>query len=158
MSLHERIIQLLDQNNIDYKLSHHEYARTSEEAAKIRGSKPEQGAKALVFWADGEPIQIVIQGNLKVDKEKFKEIYGYSKLKMVSAEELKEITGVEPGAVPPFGNLFEPPIKMYCNLGFNDIIEFSAGDHRKSIQMKYKDWLDLVNPIETTIADYGERT
>lgn len=155
MTLHEKIIQLLDQNNIDYKLSEHEYVRTSEEAAKVRGNKPEDGAKALVFWADGEPIQIVIQGNQKVDKDKFKEIFGFSKLKMVSAEELKEISGVEPGAVPPFGNLFEPPIRIYCNVGFNDIIEFNAGDHRISIQMKYKDWLDLVTPIEPLKQSFG---
>lgn len=155
MTLHEKIIELLTQNNIEFKESHHEYVRTSEEAAKVRGNKPEQGAKALVFWADSEPIQIVIQGNQRVDKDKFKEAFGFSKLKMVSAEELKEISGVEPGAVPPFGSLFTPPIRVFSNVGFGDIIEFNAGDHRISIQMKYKDWLDLVNPL---IADYGERT
>ncbi len=155
MTLYDKIKQLLDQNHIEYKEAHHEPVFTSEEAAKVRGSKLEQGAKALVFWADGSPIQIVIQGNQKVDKEKFKSLFGFSKLKMVSADELKIISSVEPGAVSPFGNLFDPPISVYVNEGFSDIIEFNAGDHRISIQMKYKDWLDLVNPI---VADYGERT
>jgi Ala-tRNA(Pro) deacylase len=155
MTLTEKIQLLLDQNQIEYKLSHHEYVRTSEEAAKVRGSDLSQGAKALIFWADSSPIQIVIQGNQKVDKEKFKTLFGYSKLKMVSADELKQISSVEPGAVPPFGNLFEPSIKVFCNAGFGDIIEFNAGDHRVSIQMKYKDWLDLVDP---SVGDYGEGT
>ncbi len=154
MNLTERIVDFLTKNKVEYKLSHHEAVRTSEEAARVRGNKPEEGAKALVFWADSSPVQIVIQGNLKVDKEKFKNLFGFSKLKMVSAEELKQVSSVEPGAVPPFGNLFEPPIKVFCNEGFSDTIEFNAGDHRISIQMKYKDWLDLVNP---SIGDYGER-
>lgn len=154
MSLHDRIKNLLDENKVDYKETHHEPVFTSEEAAAVRGSKLGHGAKALVFWADSSPIQIVIQGNQKVDKEKFKNLFGFSKLKMVSAEELKQISSVEPGAVPPFGNLFDPPIKVFCNSGFSDTIEFNAGDHRISIQMKYADWLDLVNP---TVGNYGER-
>lgn len=154
MTLFEKIQNFLNQNNIEYTIKEHEPVRTSEEAARIRGNKPEEGAKALLFWADGEPAQLVIQGNLRVDKEKFKQKFDIKKLKMVSADEVKEISSVEPGAVPPFGNLFSPPIRVYCNEGFSDKIEFNAGNHGISIQMKYQDWLDLVNPI---IADYGER-
>lgn len=152
MDLYHRIKNLLYSNNIEYKETHHEPVFTSEEAAKVRGSNLSAGAKALLFKTENEYIQIVIQGNLKVDKEKFKEHFGYSKLKMVSAEEVKEISGVEPGAVAPFGNLFEPPIKVFCNEGFSEIIEFNAGDHTKSIQMKYKDWKRLVRPV---LGDIG---
>ena len=34
---------------------------------------------------------------------------------MVSAEEVEQIASVKPGAVPPFGILFEKPIKVYAN-------------------------------------------
>lgn len=153
MSLYQRIKNLLDSNNIEYKETKHEPVFTSEEAAKVRGTDLSAGAKALIFRADDQYIQIIIQGHLKVDKDKFKEQFGYKKLKMVSAEEVKEISGVEPGAVAPFGNLFEPAIKVFCNEGFNAIIEFNAGNHKISINMKYDDWKNLVNPI---IGSYGK--
>src|SRR3990167_10932213 len=113
--LYEKIIESLKKNNIDYKEIRHEAVHTSEEAVKARGCKPEEGAKALVFWADKNPIQIIIEGNKKVDKKLFKELNSIRDLQMVSKEDLINIAGVEPGAVPPFGILFNTPVKMYCS-------------------------------------------
>lgn len=151
-SLYERIIKFLDESGVAYKEVRHDPVFTSEEAAAKRGSKLDEGAKALLFWADENAVQIVIQGDKKVDKDKFKELFSIKKLKMVSADEVKDISSVEPGAVPPFGNLFIPPIPVYCNKNFmnnaeHDMMEFNAGDHSISIRMKKQDWQNLVKPI-----------
>jgi len=153
MTLYQKIHDFLENNKIDFNESHHEAVFTSEQAAAARGNPLEEGAKALIFWADNEPIQIVINANKKVDKDIFKTLFGYSKLKMVSAEEVEQIASVKPGAVPPFGILFENPIKVYANqeLLKNEFIEFNAGDHSVSIRMKTNDWVKIVKP---TIGEY----
>lgn len=153
--LYEKITKFLKENNIEYQEIRHEAVRTSEEACKIRGCKPEEGAKALVFFADKNPIQIIIEGNKKIDKKKFKNDFGFKDLQMVSRDELIKISSVEPGAVPPFGNLFETPLKIFCNktLVENEYIEFNAGDHTISIRMKAKDWEKIINPI---LGDFAE--
>jgi Ala-tRNA(Pro) deacylase len=155
--LYQKIINFLKENNIDYEEIRHAAVKTSDEACKVRGCKPEEGAKALVFIADKTPIQIIIEGNKKIDKRKFKNLFKYKDLQMASAEKLKEITTVEPGAVPPFGNLFSTPIKIYCNktLLDNEYIEFNAGDHCISIRMKAADWHQIINPV---IEDFAEQS
>ena len=157
MNLYDKIKNLLGDNNIEYEETNHKPVFTSHEAAKIRGSKLSEGAKALIFWADSKPIQIVIQGDKRVDRDKFKNRFGFKKLKMVTSEEVKEISSVEPGAVAPFGNLFEPEIPVYCTKSLlqNDKIEFNAGHHGISIRLNPQDWQNIVNPIVGEFEENG---
>ncbi len=153
-SLYERIIEVLQNAKVGYKEFRHKPVRTSEEAAKVRGNKLSEGAKALIFMADDKPIQLIIQGHLKVDKDKFKREYNVNKLKMASPEEVLLISSAEPGGVPPFGSLFEPSIPVYVdeNLLKLEEIEFNAGDKSISIRMRCEDWQNIVNPIVSSFA------
>src|SRR3990167_2097449 len=162
-SLYLNIKKALDSKKIEYKELNHEAVFTSEEAAKVRGGSPEEGAKALIFQAkrSGQSkrifIQLVIQGNKRVDKEKFKARFGFDSLKMVSTEEVEKISGVKPGAVAPFGNLFTPPVQVFVEAGIirTSEIEFNAGDHKISIRMNTSDWIKIVKP---TLGKFAERT
>lgn len=162
-SLYSKIKIALDSKKVIYKELRHEAVFTSEEAAKIRGNNPEEGAKALIFSGkrSGQNekifIQLVIQGNKRVDKEKFKARFGFESLKMVSADEVEKISGVKPGAVAPFGNLFEPAIQVFVEAGIirTSEIEFNAGDHKISIRMNTGDWVKIVKP---TLGKFAEKT
>lgn len=142
-----KIKKILDENNIHYQIIGHEPVYTSEQAAKIRGTELKQGAKALVMFADKKPIMLVLPADLKVDMKKFKIEYKVRDLRMATPEEVKEVTGVEIGAVPPFGNIFNIPLYVDKKLGENETISFNAGEHTKSIEMKYEDFEKAVKPI-----------
>ncbi len=145
-SFFQKIIRLLKENKVEYQLYEHEPVYTSVDAAKIRGTKLEQGAKALVALADKKPILVVISAAKKIDTKKFKKLFKVKDLRIATTEEVKQITGVEIGAVPPFGDLVDLETYVDQSLGKNREIAFNAGLHTKSIKMKYKDWLDLVKP------------
>ena len=155
LTLYDRIIALLNENNIHYTEHRHEPVRTSEEAAAVRGSNIEEGAKALIFMADEKPIQIILQGHLRVDKEKVKSLLGITKLKMAAPEQVITISGVEPGGVPPFGNVFLKPIPVYVDENLLELeeIEFNAGDKSISIRMKVADWAKVVGPIKSQLVN-----
>lgn len=144
--LYEMIINLLKENKIDFEPYGHEPVYTSEQAAKVRGTKIEQGAKALVMMADRKPVMLVISAAKKIDTKKFKKTFGIKDLRMATAEEVKTLTGTEIGAVPPFGNLVNLSTYVDESLGKNEEITFNAGLHTRSVKMKYQDWLDLVKP------------
>lgn len=143
----EKIKQLLDENGIAYQLFEHEPVFTSEQAAKIRNTKMCQGAKAIIFSADSKPILVVVPGDRRVDSKIFKKLYNIKDLRLLSADEVKELTGLEIGAIPPFGSAMN--LKTYCDQKVfeNEEIVFNAGAHTKSILMKSKDFLSLVKPI-----------
>jgi len=107
----------------------------------------EQGAKALVFKADDDYIQLICPANLRIDSKKFKKQFGYKKMSMVDLDVLEELTTCKKGAVPPFGNLFEFKVFVDQKLSENEIIAFNAGTRTDSIMMKYTDWEDLVKPV-----------
>jgi len=144
----EKIIKLLDRRKISYQVFEHEPVFTSQQAAQIRGTKPEQGAKALIFLGDSRPLMVVLPGSRKVETKIFKQLFAIRNLCLATAEQVEKITnGVRIGAVPPFGNLFEIPVFVDRSLGVSRQIAFNAGLHTKSIKMKYKDFVRLVNPI-----------
>lgn len=147
---YSKIKGYLDEKVIEYTEYRHKPVRTSEEAAKIRGSKLSEGAKALIFLADGVPIQIVIRGDKRVDTESVKRRLNLKKLKMAGPEEAEKLSGTQVGGVPPFGNLFDQPIPVYVisSLLENDEIEFNAGDRSISIRMKTIDWQKAVGPVK----------
>lgn len=142
----EKIKEVLDSAKVRYALYEHEPVFTSEEAAKVRGTTPEQGAKALVMVADGKPVMLVVPGHLQVNIRKFKSRFGLKELQMAKPEEVKELTGVEIGAVPPFGNIFSLPLYVDSELLKCEEIAFNAGRHDRSIIMKYKDFEKLTRP------------
>ncbi len=147
VSVFEKIKQLLDADKINYQSYKHKPVFTSEEAAKIRNTDLKQGAKALVMFADKKPIMVVLPANLKVDMKKFKAANEIKDLRMATPEEVKQVTGVEIGAVPPFGNLFSIPLYVDKKLAENEQIVFNAGSHTQSIILKYKDYEKVAHPV-----------
>src|SRR5688572_13873603 len=101
----EKIIQLLDSNNIQYRLVEHQPVFTSEEAAKVRGFELKQGAKSLILKSPDGFVMAVVPGNKKLDSKKLKKILGVKDIRFATAEEVKQVAGVEIGAVYPFGQL-----------------------------------------------------
>jgi len=143
----EKIIKLLKENRVDFKLYEHEPVFTSEQAAKVRSTNMKQGAKAIIFSADKTPILIVVPGNKKVDSKLFKKLYRIRDLKLLSPEQVKDLTGLEIGAIPPFGNAMDL-ITYADELVFeNEEIAFNVGAHTKSVLMKANDFKILENPI-----------
>jgi Ala-tRNA(Pro) deacylase len=160
MSTLEKIKELLDKNEIQYKEFHHEPVRTSEEAQRKR---PEyslsQGAKAIIISAKftgGERkfIMIVIPANERIDSAKTRKILLCKKFSFAKESEVVEVTqGVEPGGVPPFGNLFDIDVYVDQTLRDNNEIIFNAGDRSVSIVMNYKDWEKIVKPAIVDIIE-----
>jgi Ala-tRNA(Pro) deacylase len=73
-------------------------------------------------------------------------------LRFATKEEVEQITGLQPGAIPPFGSLFG--LQTYCDpaLGENATINFNAGDHAISVQMTFADYVKLEKPAMVAIT------
>jgi len=143
----EKIKNLLEEKGVSYQLLEHRPVFTSEEAAKVRGTGLKQGAKAIIFFADKKPILIVVNGDKHIDVKKFKQKYNIKDLRLLKSEEIKQLTGLEIGAIPPFGNIMNLPTYMDTEVMKNKEIVFNAGSHTRSIKMRSFDFVNLCNPI-----------
>ena len=147
MNVPEEIKKLLDSKNTKYKFFEHAPTPTSEIAAKIRGVPLETGAKAMILRSKGNFFMCVLRANNKIDFKKMKVILNTNSVSFATADEVKNVAHCIPGAVPPFGNIFNMPVYCDKKLFNNEIINFNAGLQTASIQMKVEDWKSIVNPI-----------
>lgn len=147
----ERICALLYSHHVEYERLEHEHVHHSHEAAKIRGNKVEQAAKAIVLKErkEGRILMFVVGGDRKIDLRVVKkDILGVKNISLASPEEVLAATTCTIGSVPPFGNLFDIPVYFDKHLAdTQEEIVFSAGTHNDSIRMKTKDYLSVVKPI-----------
>src|SRR5215813_5037055 len=139
----DRIEAWLRAEGVPFRLLEHAPVRTSEEAARVRGTPPEAGAKALVVRAEDRPVHCVLPGNLRVDNGRLRGILGVRTLRFATPAELLELTGCAPGAVPPFGNLFGLPVLVDELLLEREDIAFNAGSNSVSIVMRAADFARL---------------
>jgi Ala-tRNA(Pro) deacylase len=148
----QRLVDLLREEDADFELLTHEPVHTSEEAARARGTALEQGAKALVCRADDRIVLIVVQAHRRMDSRAFKRAYGVKNLQMISAEELFSLTGLAPGAVPPFGILFGFPTYVDTALLELPRIAFNAGSRDRSIILATADYRRIAPYTSGTFA------
>ncbi len=147
MTTLELIRQHLQSLSIDFREVHHAPTFTSEESAKARGEDLRIGGKALLMKT-GEIFRLfVLSASLKADSAAIREKFGVRKIRFASADELKELTGLVPGSVPPFGHPLLP-FELYADTSVteNDKIAFNAGSLEDSIILRVEDWLRAARP------------
>lgn len=130
------IKRILDACGVPYHAAEHQSVTTSEEAAAVRGTKLEQGVKAMVIRVslNGKKVFFVaaLPANRRVSLEKIA-LRLKGELKLARPEEVLAATGCEVGGVPPLGHglavLFDPRIFEV------ETVDFNAGLKTQSIEM-----------------------
>ncbi|ETX01506.1 YbaK/EbsC family protein [Candidatus Entotheonella palauensis] len=140
MTVLDRLVQRLETRGIPFKLLHHEPVYTSEEAAQVRGTTLASGAKALICKADDRFIMVVMPADRRMASRRMRRHESIRSLRFASREEVAELTGLQPGSIPPFGSLFNLPTWCDHRLAEQSTINFNAGDHSVSISMAYTDY------------------
>jgi Ala-tRNA(Pro) deacylase len=142
------IKELLDSNGITYEVSEHEPVYTSEQAAKVRGVELKTGVKALVLKTEkGSLVMGLIAADKRIDLKKLAKIARTKKLRLASPQEVLKMTGCEVGSVHPFGNLHRLSTYLDSSILENNMVNFNAGLHTVSIQMKAKDLVKAIRPV-----------
>jgi len=144
----DNIRNYLGNADIDYREVHHEPTRTSEESAAARGEPLGVGAKALLLRTDDVFRLFVLPADRKLDSNAVRRHLGVRKTRFASIEELDELVGLVPGAVPPFG---EPilPFELYADESVgveHGRVAFNAGSLTDSIIMSATDWAEMAHP------------
>ena len=142
----ESIRTLLDEAGVDYDLARHAAVSTAEDAAAARGCSVDIGAKSIVLKTDDEFRLFVLSGSAAVLSSAIRRHLGVRRTRFATADELLALTGVRPGAVPPFG---EPilPLPLFVDPGLleHERIAFTPGDHTVSIIMQSDDYREGVS-------------
>jgi prolyl-tRNA editing enzyme YbaK/EbsC (Cys-tRNA(Pro) deacylase) len=103
-------------------------------AAEAYGVEPGRIAKTLSLRLGDRVVLIVSGGTSRMDNKKVKALFG-GKPKMLSADEVVEITGHEVGGVCPFG--LKSKLAVYCDLSLRawDEVVPAAGSPHSAVRI-----------------------
>ena len=143
----ESIRELLTAHGVPFREVGHAPTHTSEESARARGEELRTGGKALLMKGDGEFRLFVLPADRKIDSSAIRRELGLRKLRFASRDELAALTGLVPGAVPPFGRPVLP-FELFVDAGIreNEKIAFNAGSLTDSIILAVDDYLKVARP------------
>lgn len=149
----ENVREYLSQWNLDSKILEFDVSSSTVELAALALDViPARIAKTLSFKSDEGCILIVTAGDGKIDNSKFKSQFKM-KAKMLSPDEVIQLTGHSIGGVCPFG-IENPDVKIYTDISLkrfdtvfpacgssNSAIELSCDDLYK--YSKSLEWIDV---------------
>ena len=141
----------LDEKQIPYTLFTHDGpVRSLEQAAAERNQQPEQVVRSLLFrLAQDDFLMVLVAGPQQIDWKQLRRLLGQSRLTMATADELRQVTGYEMGAVAPFG--LPAPLRILVDQSVLDQAEISLGSGVRgtAVIMKTADLLTaLGNDVE----------
>ncbi|MBN1542987.1 YbaK/EbsC family protein [candidate division KSB1 bacterium] len=143
----QKLIALLQQHSIPYKLINHPSAFTAQEVAGTAHVPGKEMAKSVIVKIDGNLTMVVLPASTLVDFALLKKATGGQTLELASEEEFcRQFPDCEVGAMPPFGNLFGMDVWVAKSLSKDEEIAFPAGTHRELIRLAFKDYKKLVRP------------
>lgn len=148
------IRKLLEDAGAQFRVVEHAPTFTSEESAKARGEELGVGAKALLLRTDDVFRLFVLPADRKLDSASVKRELKVKKTRFATAEELRELTGLVPGSVPPFG---QPvlPFELFADSAIGvrfDRVAFNAGSLTTSIVMPAAQWEAIAKPTRFAFA------
>ncbi len=127
-----------------------EPARTAQRAAAVLGLQPNQIVKSILFHADGRPIMVMVPGDRTVDYAKLKKELGVSRLRMLSADEVRQLTGYLIGCTPPVALKTEMPVYIDLQALREDVVYTGGGEPQMILKIRS---YDLVRATDAEIID-----
>ena len=142
-----RLREYLDNAGVTYTGHPHRPAYTSQEIAQSVHVPGGEMIKSVILKADDKLVMVALSANDAANLDILREEIGCGKLRLASETEFSDaFPTCKPGAIPPFGNIFDLPSYCEASLSRNREIEFNAGSHDETIRMRFDDYKRLATP------------
>jgi Ala-tRNA(Pro) deacylase len=105
--LPKKLKEFLDSQHIQYSTISHSPANTAQRTAASAHVRGKELAKTVIVKADGVMVMAVLPANYRIDFAILKEAIEATSVSLANEEEFSNcFPDCEPGAMPPFGNLY----------------------------------------------------
>lgn len=148
MAVSASVQEFLRRANVAYSVLPHPPAFTAQDEAALTDTPDRDWAKAVVCFADGEPIQAVVPADRVVDLHRLRMLTGAETIRLAREDELGWLfPDCECGAMPPFGPLYKQRVFVDTTLAAEDLIVFNAGTHADAVCMRFVDFAAIAKPV-----------
>jgi Ala-tRNA(Pro) deacylase len=154
---YERLLAILDQHQVPYRLIDHPPEGRTELVSTMRGHDVRHAAKCMVLMIkQGRKVTryalVVVPGNAKVNLQAVKELAQATYVCFASPEMAEELSDAPTGAVLPFSFNTSMEVIVDPSLLESDEIYFNAARLDRSIVMNTQAYIALAKPRLAAIA------
>lgn len=143
----------LEVSDIEFEVVLTERARSVAESAELQGIDAERLLKSLIVRRGTDDYLFVLMpGPRQMSWPKLRKVLGVSRVTMPSAEEAREATGYERGAITPLGASSRFPVFADSSVPDGQIA-IGGGAHGVNIHLSSS---ALFQHLSVTIADLSE--
>lgn len=143
----KKLKSYLDENRVKYVTISHSNAYTSQEIAASAHISGRELAKTVMVYLNGKMAMAILPATNQIDFDLLKKIPGIATVELAGEPEFKDrFPECDPGAMPPFGNLYDMEVYVDESLTLDKEIAFNAGSHTELIKLAYADYEKLVKP------------
>jgi Ala-tRNA(Pro) deacylase len=154
MAILAKLREYLDQHHVQYEVLSHRQVFTAQETAQAQHVHGREMAKVVIVRSGREFMMVVLPAPCRVDLVRAGAVLGKSHLVLATEGEFTSLfPGCEPGAMPPFGNLYGLSVWVDRTLTRDEQIVFNAGTHTQTVRMRYADFAHLVQPKVASFAE-----
>ena len=126
----------LDTSGVNYKRIEHPVSFTALETAASAKLPGREVAKTVIVRLDNDLVMAVVPASHMVDLHRLRMLVGAKHAVLVEEPEFeRRFPDCEPGAEPPFGNLYGMKVYSCESLADDPEIAFNAGTHRDLVKM-----------------------
>jgi Ala-tRNA(Pro) deacylase len=145
--------QYLRENGVAFEEMTHAQSYTMQEVAAVLHVSGKEVAKVVMVKADGQMAMVVVPAPYRLHMSKVRDALGARKVSLAEEGEFSDLfPDCAPGAMPPFGNLYDVPVYVDQALAAQEEIIFRVGSHREVMQVAYDDFARLVQPTVAELA------
>lgn len=148
----KQLKEFLDKNHVKYMSIDHSPSFTAQEIAAVAHISGKQLAKTVIVKAGSQFIMVVIPATEHVNFADLRDLTGTKEVDLAKESDFKgKFPECEPGAMPPFGNLYGMQVYVSNHLVDQGEIAFNAGTHSELLKMSFSDFERLVKPRVITM-------
>jgi len=143
-----RLLNLLDDHEIGYRVIDHSPEGHTETASTIRGHLLPQAAKSMVIKVLVERFALcVVPGDARVDLDAVRRLYGGTRAKLAPAETAERLAGSACGTIAPF-SLIPGALDLIADPSLleQDLLYFNAARLDRSLAVATEDYIRVANP------------
>jgi len=144
-------LESLADSDLEYRVVRTERARSAEESAGFQGIPLSALLRTLVVRrGEGDYLFVLVPGGRKFDWPKLRDLLGVRRMTMPDAEEAREVTGYERGAITPFGARMQLPVIIDRAAMDQPMVAIGGGAHGVNVHLSPR---DLADHLGARVAD-----
>lgn len=147
------IREFLQQRSVRFEILLH---APSHSAAHLAGSVHVPGrsvAKAVLVRAGESYVLAVLPATHRIDTARLAEVLCVAGVRIAGEDEVETVfADCEPGALPPFGRLYDLKTIVDASLSGGAEIVFVGNTRHEGVRMRFKDYEAIERPIRARFA------